>query len=88
MKIFNKTNSTVFYTIDAPGIGDCGTIGPNGFVDWPQYDKYPSVQVSCTPKDPPSFLTSAPGTANVALSFGAVAAGIDASTAEALTAAK
>jgi hypothetical protein len=46
MKLANNTNNEVFYGIESPGEGDCGTIDAGGTADLPQYDNQENVTVT------------------------------------------
>lgn len=55
MLLVNETGVTVSYTISASGMGDCGTIQPDGVADVSGYDNMTNVQVSFLPQSVPEF---------------------------------
>jgi hypothetical protein len=46
MRIVNETQQEVNYGITSGSGGDCGTLGPNDYADWPAYDNQENVTVS------------------------------------------
>ena len=50
MNIVNKTTSQVYYSTQAPGIGDCGTINPGDSAYIPYETKWGVFDVSIAPK--------------------------------------
>ncbi len=62
MLLVNETGIAVSYTISAAGMGDCGTIQPNGLADLPGYDNLTNVQVSFLPASQPEFSVTIPTT--------------------------
>jgi hypothetical protein len=55
MRIVNETQQEVFYGIACGSMGDCGTLGPNDYADWPAYDNQQNVTVSFNPTNNQSF---------------------------------
>ncbi len=56
MRLINETQQEVFYGIACANMGDCGTLGPNDYVDLPAYDNQTNVTVSFAPTgNPQSF---------------------------------
>lgn len=68
MKIVNQTNGTVFWSTSGPGIGDCGTLGPNEDTYIP-YQAGQTFQVNISPRDPASFQATANGSQTVTVSM-------------------
>lgn len=62
MLLVNETGIAVSYTISAAGMGDCGTIQPNGIADLSGYDNMTNVQVSFLPASVPEFSVTIPTT--------------------------
>ena len=46
MKLYNNTPGEVYYGIEYPGTGDCGTIDVGATTDLPAYDNQDNVTVS------------------------------------------
>lgn len=62
MLLVNETGIAVSYTISAAGMGDCGTIQPDGVANLPGYDNMTNVQVSFLPATLPEFSLTIPVT--------------------------
>ena len=46
MNIYNNTGQELYYGINSPSSGDCGTIDAGQTADWPSYDNTQGVAVS------------------------------------------
>ena len=60
MKLANKTNTEVYYSIGYTGTGDCGNIAAQTTTDLPFYDNRSGVTVSMAPVGGKSFSLEVP----------------------------
>ena len=62
MQLVNETGQALFYSISAPGSGDCGQLAVDSIADWPGYDNMTNVQVSFSPVSGSSISITIPQT--------------------------